>query len=124
MVTMLRRVKKIILDILSYLSGALALFGLILFVQAQIAPGTVKVPTFGPPIDVEVFPKLTCNWNGVEYKRLGPTYNPCSSGNDCERICANIKVECRNGYVVSMGTGDSWYNVGPTPVSCGTSLWN
>src|SRR3989344_1334616 len=50
--------------------GVLAVFGAFIFVQAQIAPGTVKSPVFIPPTDVSLS-GIACNWSGTQKKQVG-----------------------------------------------------
>ena len=130
MVKALPRIKKVFLNGALYGTGVLAVLGIFLLVRAQIQPGTVQSPNFGPPTDVDVDTgRIPCDWSGLQYKRFGPDYNPSGCGSDDERIAAAILVECTNGFVSGFSTGFAWYNVGPTCVSCNPAtyactMWN
>jgi len=78
--------------------GVLAVFGAFIFVQAQIAPGTVKSPVFIPPTDVSLS-GIACNWSGTQKKQVG-----CDVGSDQDG-CLGINVTCTNGRITRFGQG-------------------
>src|SRR3989344_1215121 len=75
--------------------GVVIIFGAYVFVRAQVFPGAIQSPFFGPQDDDVTVPigDIPCTWTGWERKRIA-----CDNGG-LFRMCAGIEVFCDNGVV-------------------------
>jgi len=104
--------------------GIVIIFGAYVFVKAQVLPGTIRSPFFGPQDeDVEAnLGDIPCSWVDWESKRIA-----CENGGSYY-LCAAIDVYCDNGVVRDMRSGrfsvkDSGASdYTPCDVNCGT-VW-
>jgi hypothetical protein len=62
---------KKVLGGISFIVSAALFFAIVLWVQAQIVPGTVTDPTFTPPIDVDLV--STCRWLTSNHQNTAPS---------------------------------------------------
>ena len=103
--------------------GIVIIFGAYVFVKAQVLPGTIRSPFFGPQDeDVEAnLGDIPCSWVDWERKRI-----VCENGG-AYRVCAGIEVFCDNGVVREMRSdrftvADDPTSFIPCDTKCGT-VW-
>ena len=101
--------------VIGLLIGAfgISVFGAYVFVRAQIAPGTITNPLFGPAVNDVRKSGIQCSWAGTRNQDLG-----CDSSGAVEG-CANFSVTCANGIVTAINTGANSHAGAPGSTSCG-----
>ena|SRR3989344_7207260 len=101
----------------------ISIFGAYVFVRAQIVPGTIINPLFGPAInDVAFQIGVQCSWTGTRNQDLGCDASGAIEGG------VYFSVTCSNGVVTAINTGggdagSGSYNCSPPISSFGYVAW-
>src|SRR3989338_11377048 len=100
--------------VIGLLIGAfgISVFGAYVFVRAQIAPGTITNPLFGPAVNDVSRPGIRCSWAGTRNQDLGCDDSGAVKG------CVNFSVTCANGVVTAINTGVGGQAQGGGSVDC------